>query len=289
MREAHEGLSLLLVDNDPEFHRIARTLERMGLKVRSVSGPDAAEDELKKDRPDLLVLDIAAGGLQTLRKIQHAYGDLPAIVLASHSGTPKRIRDLDPAYVRFVSKPVNVDEFLAVLRKLTVETESVEHAVEHKVSDLMVSLDLYPKVYLHEPVSKIVEVLERGMFESGEEDVRTRLRSVLVYDREGAFVNIIRLNDLLEFLVPKGMDGPVLGLTGMFHARCQQLMNMPIKGLVKTEVISVDADAPLMEALFIMVKEHQINLPVMEDGELVGVIRDKDILIDLGGEIGLGR
>lgn len=286
MKEGQENISLLLVDNDPEFHRIARTFERMGLKVRSVTGPDAARQALARELPDLLVLDLAAGGLQTLRWIQRQYSTLPAIVLEPHKGAAKAAKSLAADLVRFVSKPVNVDEFLAVMRGLISDEMEGDHVIEHRVRDLMVSPDLYPKVFEHEPVSKIVDVLEQGMFEGGEEDVRTRLRSALVYDKAGQFINIVRLNDILHFLVPPEMESPSLGLTGMFHARCMQLMNMKVGALVDDEVLYVEADAPIMEALMVMVREHQINLPVFDRDKLVGVIRDKDILIDLAGELG---
>lgn len=165
MKEGQENISLLLVDNDPEFHRIARTFERMGLKVRSVTGPDAARQALARELPDLLVLDLAAGGLQTLRWIQRQYSTLPAIVLEPHKGAAKAAKSLAADLVRFVSKPVNVDEFLAVMRGLISDEMEGDHVIEHRVRDLMVSPDLYPKVFEHEPVSKIVDVLEQGMFE----------------------------------------------------------------------------------------------------------------------------
>lgn len=63
-------------------------------------------------------------------------------------------------------------------------------------------------------------------------------------------------------------------------------MNMKVGALVDDEVLYVEADAPIMEALMVMVREHQINLPVFDRDKLVGVIRDKDILIDLAGELG---
>ena len=42
-----------------------------------------------------------------------------------------------------------------------------------------------------------------------------------------------------------------------------------------------------MEAVHRMVVKHQINLPVLDGDVLVGVIRDKDILMDVAGELGL--
>ena len=81
-------------------------------------------------------------------------------------------------------------------------------------------------------------------------------------------------------------EGSSVPYTGLYHVQCRQLMNRTI-GEVMTDPISVQADVPLMEAVHRMVVKHQINLPVLDGDVLVGVIRDKDILMDVAGELGL--
>jgi len=47
----------------------------------------------------------------------------------------------------------------------------------------------------------------------------------------------------------------------------------------------VEIDAPLMEALHLLVSERVINLPVFRDDELVGILRDKDLLLEVANHI----
>ncbi len=41
---------------------------------------------------------------------------------------------------------------------------------------------------------------------------------------------------------------------------------------------ALDIDAPLMEAVHLMVENNLINLPILDKGELVGMLRDNDLL-----------
>jgi len=52
------------------------------------------------------------------------------------------------------------------------------------------------------------------------------------------------------------------------------------------ENVSVDINAPLMEAVHMMVKHNIVTLPVMKAGELVGVIREKDIILEIAKNLG---
>ncbi len=280
-------ITLLLVDNDPEFHSSARTLSRVGFLVRAVNGLPAAEEELTREKPDLLILDIAAGGIQTLRALRKKAPGLSAVILAQHSTTPDDLKIEGAGKVVFVAKPVNLDELVATIRRIVSGTMVAEAYREHTVRDLMVSPDFYPRLYTHESVSKAVTVLAKGMFRVGENDIRTRLRSALVFDRGGMFIGMIRLNDLLSYLEPPmATESGSVPYTGLFHLQCRHLLSKTI-GEVMAEPITVQADAPLMQAVHLMVVHHQINLPVLSGDKVIGVIRDKDILMDVSGELGL--
>ncbi|MFH0881797.1 MAG: CBS domain-containing protein, partial [bacterium] len=287
MEARGNSISLLLVDNDPEFHSSARTLLKAGFRVRAVNGLQSAERELLREKPDLLILDIAAGGIQTLRVLRKNAPDLAAIILARHSTTPDHLKVASGGPIVFIAKPVNLDELVATIRHIVSEKAGDQGYREHTVCDLMVSADFYPRIYAHESVSKAVTVLAKGMFRGGEDDIRTRLRSALVFDRQSHFIGMIRLNDLLSYLEPPmATESGSVPYTGLFHVQCRHLMRQTI-GEVMTKPVTVQADVPLMEAVHLMVIHHQINLPVLEGNELVGVIRDKDILMDVAGELGL--
>jgi len=47
------------------------------------------------------------------------------------------------------------------------------------------------------------------------------------------------------------------------------------------EEISLDVGAPLIEAVHLMVKHHLINLPIMKQDKVVGILREQDITLEV--------
>jgi hypothetical protein len=52
-------------------------------------------------------------------------------------------------------------------------------------------------------------------------------------------------------------------------------------------VVLIGRDAPLIEAVHLMVIHHVVNLPVMRGNDLVGIIREKEIIAEITGKIGV--
>ena len=64
------------------------------------------------------------------------------------------------------------------------------------------------------------------------------------------------------------------------------LANTKIKEIMRTGIISTSPDTPIEEAAMIMMDQNIGCLPVLEGGELTGIISDKDIfhaLVDITG------
>ena len=84
MCESASKASILLVDDDErqrEFYE--RRLTRMGYVFRVASGADSALEQLRQERPDVVVLDIAMperDGLSALQEILDADPALPVII-----------------------------------------------------------------------------------------------------------------------------------------------------------------------------------------------------------------
>ena len=51
--------------------------------------------------------------------------------------------------------------------------------------------------------------------------------------------------------------------------------------------ITVEIDDPLMLAVHIMIENHIVTVPVMKDGELVGILREKDIILEIAKYLGM--
>lgn len=91
-----------------------------------------------------------------------------------------------------------------------------------------------------------------------------------VQDYAGRLVGFVAEHDLL--LVS---PSPTAAIT--LHEMLYQLAQVKISSIMTENPITVDADAPLEEAARLMV-EHKLDaLPVLSQGELVGIITETDI------------
>jgi acetoin utilization protein AcuB len=108
-----------------------------------------------------------------------------------------------------------------------------------------------------------------------------RIRHLPVVDEEGKLVGILARTDLLH-------ASPSTATTLSAFEMNFVLANMHVRDAMSTPPITISEDAPLEEAARVMVQEKIGCLPVMRDGELVGLITETDIFETfveiLGGE-----
>ena len=82
--DSARGTTILFVDDDPNQREMyKRRLERRGFEVWLAAGADAAVEELRARRPDVVVLDIAMperDGLSALQEFLDMEPSLPIII-----------------------------------------------------------------------------------------------------------------------------------------------------------------------------------------------------------------
>jgi len=110
---------LLIVDDDPEFaESVATVCQAEGHEVHTVHSTGDALAEVKKRRPDGIVLDVMfpedpSAGFQLARDLRKQFGNLPILMLTAVNqqfplGFSKR--DIDPEWLPvtdFIEKPVD--------------------------------------------------------------------------------------------------------------------------------------------------------------------------------------
>jgi acetoin utilization protein AcuB len=97
--------------------------------------------------------------------------------------------------------------------------------------------------------------------------------------RNGKLKGIISDRDIKEY-------SPSQATTLDIYELHYILANTKIKQLIKTKVISTAPETPIEEAAMLMLDEKIGCLPVLENGNLVGIISDMDIfhaLVDITG------
>ena len=112
------GKKILLVEDNPVNRRLAQFLLRsQGYEVREATTAQEAFDALKKERPDLIVMDIqlpGMDGLEVTRKIkeQQATADIPVVAVTSYAMKGDREKALAAGCAGYITKPIDKDTFI---------------------------------------------------------------------------------------------------------------------------------------------------------------------------------
>jgi two-component system KDP operon response regulator KdpE len=120
MTSASAPLKVLVVDDEPAIRRFLRTsLEAQGYRVTEADTGKSALDHIRRDSPEVLVLDLGLpdmDGLDIIRQMREGGSAAPIIVLSSRVDEVGKVRALDLGADDYVTKPFGVEEFLARLR-----------------------------------------------------------------------------------------------------------------------------------------------------------------------------
>lgn len=116
--------TVLLVDDNPELLKlVSLRLESNGFKVRTASNGEEALDSIKKDIPDIIILDIfmpAMDGYQVLQKLRsdNKTVDIPIIMLSAAFSPQEKSKALDLGADDYVAKPYQPEEFISRVNAL---------------------------------------------------------------------------------------------------------------------------------------------------------------------------
>jgi two-component system KDP operon response regulator KdpE len=110
---------ILVVDDEPQILRVMRTgLPPRGYDVRVASSGEEALDEISKEMPDLIILDLmmpGLSGLEVCRRVRE-FASVPIIVLSAKGAESDKVAALDLGADDYVTKPFGMDELLARVR-----------------------------------------------------------------------------------------------------------------------------------------------------------------------------
>ncbi|HSJ22061.1 MAG TPA: response regulator [Nocardioidaceae bacterium] len=135
--------SILLVDDDEALLRtLSMNLRARGYGVLTALDGESALDTLRRDAPDVVILDLGlpgVSGVDALRELRR-WSAVPVIVLSARHGSDDKVQALDVGADDYVTKPFGVDELLARVRAAvrragpadngTVETEHLRIDLE---------------------------------------------------------------------------------------------------------------------------------------------------------------
>src|SRR4051795_6752090 len=118
--------TILVVDDEPRIAALARDyLEHAGFAVRVASSGEAALETIRRDRPDLVVLDLGlpgADGLDVTREIRRD-STLPIVMLTARDDELDKLLGLELGADDYLTKPFSPRELVARVKAVLRRTD----------------------------------------------------------------------------------------------------------------------------------------------------------------------
>jgi len=122
------GQTILVVDDEPQIVRLVRAyLEEAGFRVVAAYDGEEALAAARREKPDLIVLDILMpkmDGLEFTRRIRRDR-DVPIIMLTARTEETDRIVGLELGADDYVTKPFSPRELVARVRAVLRRTRAI--------------------------------------------------------------------------------------------------------------------------------------------------------------------
>ncbi|MEC7836891.1 MAG: response regulator transcription factor [Chloroflexota bacterium] len=125
--------SVLIADDDIAIcEALERSLRFEGFKVRSALNGEIAIEEIEKELPDIMILDInmpEVDGIQVTKYLRSLDIDIPICILSARDEVSDRVSGLEAGADDYVIKPFSFEELLArihaLLRRRSVDVSKI--------------------------------------------------------------------------------------------------------------------------------------------------------------------
>jgi len=113
---------LMIEDNEANRYLVRFILEKAGHEVMEAESGEDGIEMVKKDRPDVILMDIqlpGKDGYETTIKIREGElnGDIPIVALTSYALTGDKEKALEAGCNGYIKKPIDPETFLEELEK----------------------------------------------------------------------------------------------------------------------------------------------------------------------------
>jgi len=138
--------TILVVDDEPRIAELARDyLEHAGFGVRIAATGEAALQSVRRDRPDLVVLDLGLPGIDGLDVTRSIRRDssLPVIMLTARDDELDKLLGLELGADDYLTKPFSPRELVARVRAVLRRVDaSADHAADEVIRAGDLTLDV---------------------------------------------------------------------------------------------------------------------------------------------------
>jgi DNA-binding NtrC family response regulator len=136
---------ILTVDDDAvTCELLCEVFTREGFDAAFVNSGEAALAELAQERPDLLLSDIRMktklDGLSLLEIVRHDYPATPVVLMTAFGSIETAVRAVKEGAFDYISKPFNIDELVAIVRRALANGTSKQLASDLDDGELSAGL-----------------------------------------------------------------------------------------------------------------------------------------------------
>jgi adenylate cyclase len=214
---------ILVVDDTPNNVKLLKDLLTMKgyAVVTASSGPEGLE-QIDKERPDLVLLDVMMPGMNgydVCRRIRESplTGVLPVVMVTALDPGPERIKGLEAGADDFLTKPINQAELLARVRSLLRikqlwdQLSELNRTLEERVSDQVAQLERLARLKrFFSP--QLAELIVGG---GAEDPLKSHRREITV-----VFLDLRGFTAFAELAEPE----EVMGVLREYHAEMGRLV-----------------------------------------------------------------
>ena len=290
-------IKVLMVDDEKQFRATTKKiLNKKGFETVLAESGEEAIDKLK-EKPDVVILDIKMPGMdghQALKEIKKISPDLPVIMLTGHGALPSAEEALTKGAFDYLTKPCDIDLLAAKITDACHLPETDVPLEEKKVMDVMISIENYSTLTQENTVKDAIQKLEESFSAkiSTSRIMETGHRSLFVLDDNDNLKGIITIRDMLKSIMPAYLSAPKPSTAdsiqyspmfwkGMFYKEVKQLAKMKVVEIMSQAPLTIEADANLMEAAYMMVENKVRRLAVMKSGKLAGTVREQELFFEI--------
>ena len=292
-----EKIKVLMVDDEERFRSTTKKiLNKKGFNTILAGSGEEAIEKLKEN-PDVLILDIKMPGMdghQALNEIKKLSPELPVIMLTGHGALPSAREALVEGAFDYLTKPCDIDLLSSKIKDAYLHRKEPKEIEEKRVMGVMVPINEYTTLNGDQTIKDAVVQLKESFVSkvSTSRIMETGHRSVLVVNEKKDVTGIMAIRDLLKLIMPPYMFAPKPSMAdsvqyspmfwdGMFSKTIVQKAATKLKDVMSPDLFTIDGEASLMEAAYMMVDKEVRRLVVMIAGEVAGVIREQDLFFEI--------
>lgn len=130
------------------------------------------------------------------------------------------------------------------------------------------------------PVDQAVKLFIKASQEEGK-----KVFGMMVLDENAKLAGMLSMFDILLFMRPKhihiwGMMDDI-DVAGLVDMACEKTKTILVGDIMSPEVLTITPDTHKFMILDIMIKKHIRRLPVVEDGNILGIVYISDLFYDV--------